>query len=145
MFRKIKKKYKNFLKNYFMITNIEGDSYDYELLDSAVKRIKNPIGTSFEIGVRRGMGSKTIIDAYRKYHPNLTDLIHVGLDPYGDLPYNFSETVKNAKSDYTNLMKRETIINFARKYQEFHFVNLDTYEFFKRFSDGYPVYQKKKK
>jgi len=145
MFRKIKKKYKNFLKNYLMITNIEGDSYDYELLDSAVKRIKNPIGTSFEIGVRRGMGSKTIIDAYRKYHPNLTDLIHVGLDPYGDLPYNFSETVKNAKSDYTNLMKRETIINFARKYQEFHFVNLDTYEFFKRFSDGYPVYQKKKK
>ena len=128
-----------------MITNIEGDSYDYELLDSAVKRIKNPIGSSFEIGVRRGGGSKTIIDAYRKYHPKLTDLIHVGLDPYGDLPYNFSETVKNAKSDYTNLMKRETIINFARKYQEFHFVNLDTYEFFKRFSDGYPVYQKKKK
>ena len=144
MFRKIKKKYKNFLKNYFMITNIEGDSYDYELLDSAVKRIKNPIGSSFEIGVRRGMGSKTIIDAYRKYHPKLTDLIHVGLDPYGDLPYNFSETIKNAKSDYTNLMKRETIMNFARKYQEFHFVNLDTYEFFKRFSDGYPVYQKKK-
>ena len=145
MFRKIKKKYKNFLKNYFMITNIEGDSYDYELLDSAVKRIKNPIGSSFEIGVRRGMGSKTIIDAYRKYHPNLTDLIHVGLDPYGDLPYNFSETIQNAKTDYTNLMKRETIINFAKKYQEFHFVNLDTYEFFKRFSDGYPVYQKKKK
>ena len=145
MFRKITKKYKNFLKNYFMITNIEGDSYDYELLDSAVKRIKNPIGSSFEIGVRRGMGSKTIIDAYRKYHPKLIDLIHVGLDPYGDLPYNFSETIKNAKSDYTNLMKRETIMNFARKYQEFHFVNLDTYEFFKRFSDGYPVYQKKKK
>lgn len=145
MFRKIKKRYKNFLKNYFMITNIEGDSYDYELLDSAVKRIKNPIGSSFEIGVRRGMGSKTIIDAYRKYHPKLIDLIHVGLDPYGDLPYNFSETIKNAKSDYTNLMKRETIINFAKKYQEFHFVNLDTYEFFKRFSDGYPVYQKKKK
>ena len=144
MFRKITKKYKNFLKNYFMITDIEGDSYDYELLDSAVKRIKNPIGSSFEIGVRRGMGSKTIIDAYRKYHPKLIDLIHVGLDPYGDLPYNFSETIKNAKSDYTNLMKRETIINFAKKYQEFHFVNLDTYEFFKRFSDGYPVYQKKK-
>ena len=129
-----------------MITNIEGDSYDYELLDSAVKRIKNPIGSSFEIGVRRGGGSKTIIDAYRKYHPKLTDLIHVGLDPYGNLPYNFSETRKNSKNhDYSNLMKRETIKNFARKYQEFHFVNLDTYEFFKRFSDGYPVYQKKKK
>ena len=128
-----------------MITDIEGDSYDYELLDSAVKRIKNPTGSSFEIGVRRGGGSKTIIDAYRKYHPKLTDLIHVGLDPYGNLPYNFSETRKNSKNhDYSNLMKRETIKNFARKYQEFHFVNLDTYEFFKRFSDGYPVYQKKK-
>ena len=145
MFRKIIKKYKNFLKKTFMMTDIEGDSYDYGLLETAVKRIKNPIGMSFEIGVRRGMGSKTIIDAYRKYHPSINDLIHIGLDPYGDLPYNFSEERKNEKANYTNLMKRETIINFAKKYKEFHFVNLDTHEFFKRFNDGYPIYQKKKK
>ena len=89
MFRKIIKKYKNFLKENFMMSEIEGDSRNYELLDSAVRRIKNPIGASFEIGVRRGLGSKTIIDAYRKYHPSLTNLTHIGLDPYGNLPYNF--------------------------------------------------------
>ena len=58
--------------------------------------------------------------------------------------FNFSENSKNKKADYTNLMKRETLINFLKKYEEFHFVNLDTYEFFNRFSDGYPVYNKKK-
>ena len=145
MFRKIIKKYKNFLKENFMISEIEGDSRNYELLDSAVRRIKNPIGASFEIGVRRGLGSKTIIDAYRKYHPSLTNLTHIGLDPYGNLPYNFSEMRKNEKNDYSNLMKRETVINFSKKYQEFYFVNLDTFEFFKRFNDGYPIYQKQKK
>ena len=145
MFRKIIKKYKNFLKENFMMSEIEGDSRNYELLDSAVRRIKNPIGASFEIGVRRGLGSKTIIDAYRKYHPSLTNLTHIGLDPYGNLPYNFSEMRKNEKNDYSNLMKRETVINFSKKYQEFYFVNLDTFEFFKRFNDGYPIYQKQKK
>ena len=90
------------------------------------------------------MGSKIIIDAYRKYHPSVNNLIHICLDPYGDLPYNFSEERKNQKADYTNLMKRETMVNFFKKYPEFYFVNLDTNEFFKRFGDGYPIYQKKK-
>ena len=146
MFRKLRKRYKNFIKNKFLITNIEGDSIDYEIFDSSVKRLSNPIGSSFEIGVRRGMGSKKIIDAYRKYHPNLHNHIHIGLDPYGHLPYNFSEDRKlSIDHTYTNLMKREMIINFSKKYKEFNFVNLDTYEFFKRFKDGYPIYSKVKK
>ena len=146
MFRKFKKKYQNFIKDKFLITNLEGDSDEYEIFDSSVKRLTNPIGSSFEIGVRRGMGSKMIIDAYRKYHPNLNDYTHIGLDPYGELPYNFSEDRKfNKEHDYTNLMKREMIINFSKKYKEFNFVNLDTVEFFKRFQDGYPIYSKVKK
>ena len=145
MIKKLKKTYKNILKSYFWISDFEGDSSDYDLLQSAVKRLTNPIGSSFEIGIRGGMGSKMIIDAYRKYHPSVNNLIHIGLDPYGDLPYNFSEDRKNQKADYTNLMKRLTIINFLKKYPEFHFVNLDTHEFFKRFDDGYPIYNKQKK
>lgn len=145
MIKKLKKTFKNILKSYFWISDFEGDSSDYDLLQSAVKRLTNPIGASFEIGIRRGMGSKMIIDAYRKYHPSVNNLIHIGLDPYGDLPYNFSEDRKNQKADYTNLMKRLTIINFLKKYPEFHFVNLDTHEFFKRFDDGYPIYNKQKK
>ena len=146
MFRKLKKKYKNFIKDKFLITSFEGDSDEYEIFDSSVKRLMRPIGSSFEIGVRRGMGSKLIIDAYRKYHPNLHNHVHIGLDPYGELPYNFSEDRKfNTDHDYTNLMKREMIINFSKKNQEFIFVNLDTFEFFKRFKDGYPIYSKVKK
>jgi len=147
MFRKVKKKFKNFLKSRFLITDIEGDSFEYEIIESAVKKLSNPIGASFEIGVRRGMGSKKIIDSYRKYHPNLKELIHIGLDPYGNLPYTFSEERKDRVEDalYTNLMKRETLINFLKKYPEFYFVNLDTHEYFKRFSDGYPIYENKKK
>ena len=49
------------------------------------------------------------------YHPSLTNLTHIGLDPYGNLPYNFSEMIKNEKNDYSNLMKRETVINFSKK------------------------------
>ena len=129
-----------------LITNIEGDGREYEILDLSVKRLSKPIGASFEIGVRRGMGSKVVIDAYRKYHPNLNELVHIGLDPYGDLPYNFSEDRKNSlEANYTNLMKRETLINFLKHYSEFNFINLDTHEFFKRFKDGYPIYSKKKK
>ena len=147
MFRKVKKKFKNFLKSRFLITDIEGDSFEYEIIESAVKKLSNPIGASFEIGVRRGMGSKKIIDSYRKYHPNLKELIHIGLDPYGNLPYTFSEERKDRVEDalYTNLMKRETLINFLKKYPEFYFINLDTHEYFKRFSDGYPIYKNKKK
>jgi len=147
MFRKVKKKFKNFLKSRFLITDIEGDSFEYEIIESAVKKLSNPIGASFEIGVRRGMGSKKIIDSYRKYHPSLKELIHIGLDPYGNLPYTFSEERKDIVEDalYTNLMKRETLINFLKKYPEFYFINLDTHEYFKRFSDGYPIYENKKK
>ena len=146
MFRKLKKKYQNLIKEKFLITDFEGDSDEYEIFDSSIKRLTNPIGSSFEIGVRRGMGSKKIIDGYRKYHPHLNEHIHIGLDPYGELPYNFSEERKfNINHDYTNLMKREMIINFSKKYKEFNFVNLDTIEFFKRFKDGYPIYSKIKK
>ena len=145
MFRKIKKKYRNFLKSKFMITEIDGDHDEYEIIEKAVKRLLKPKGFSFEIGVRRGMGSKRIIDSYRKYHPNLKQLIHIGLDPFGSLPYTFSENRKNSLDhNYTNLMKREMLINFSKKYEEFNFVNLDTNEFFKRFEDGYPIYLGKK-
>ena len=136
MLRKLKKKYNKFIKDKFLITNFEGDSNEYEIFDSSVKRLSSPIGSSFEIGVRRGMGSKMIIDAYRKYHPSLYNHVHIGLDPYGELPYNFSEDRKsNTNHDYTNLMKREMIINFSKKYKEFNFVNLDTFEFFKWFDN----------
>jgi hypothetical protein len=41
---------------------IEGDSKEYEVFEEAIKQLTNPIGATVEIGVRRGMGSKMIID-----------------------------------------------------------------------------------
>ena len=84
------------------------------IFDSSVKRLMRPIGSSFEIGVRRGMGSKLIIDAYRKYHPNLHNHVHIGLDPYGELPYNFSEDRKfNTDHDYTHKKRLKIYIIYV--------------------------------
>ena len=140
----MKRAIKKFFDNKFIFSTIDGDSFEYEILENAVKKLKAPVGNSFEIGVRKGQGSKTIIEAYRKFHPDVKN-VHIGLDPYGKLPYNLTEELKNQTLDYTNKMKRITQYNFAKHYPEFHLVNLDTEEFFKRFHDGYPIYDKKKK
>jgi len=123
---------------------ITGDSLEYEFLINAVKLLKAPIGVSVEIGVRRGQGSKTIIDAYRHYFPK-AKLYHLGIDPYGNINYRTADSSVDQKLDYTNAMKRDALLDFTREYPEFHLVNLEDLEFFKRFKDGYPVYDENKK
>ena len=123
---------------------ITGDSKEYEFFDEAVKLLKDPIGVSVEIGVRRGMGSKCIIDAYRKYHPNIK-LKHLGIDPYGDIIYRTADNDKGGRLDYTNKMKQEALLDLIKEYPEFNFINLEDTEFFKRFADGYPIYDFEKK
>ena len=123
---------------------ITGDSSEYEFFDEAIQLLKNPIGVSVEIGVRRGMGTKCIIDAYRKYHPN-TSLIHLGIDPYGNIDYRTGDADKGGKLDYTNKMKQDALLAIIKDYPEFNFVNLEDSEFFKRFADGYPVYNLEKR
>jgi len=123
---------------------ISGDSKEYEFFDEAIKLLKNPIGVSVEIGVRRGMGTKCIIDAYRKYHPGIK-LKHLGIDPYGDIIYRTADSDLGGRLDYTNKMKQETLLDLIKEYPEFNFINLEDSEFFKRFADGYPVYDNEKK
>jgi hypothetical protein len=123
---------------------ISGDSKEYEFFDEAVKLLKNPIGVSVEIGVRRGMGSKCIIDAYRKYYPGIK-LKHLGIDPYGDIVYRTADSDQGMRLDYTNKMKQEALLDLIKEYPEFNFINLEDSEFFKRFADGYPVYDNEKK
>jgi hypothetical protein len=118
---------------------ITGDSREYEFFDEAIKLLKNPIGVSVEIGVRRGMGTKCIIDAYRKYHPSI-QLKHLGIDPYGNILYRTSDKDKGVRLDYTNKMKQEALLAIIKDYPEFNFVNLEDLEFFKRYADGYPIY-----
>jgi hypothetical protein len=123
---------------------ITGDSREYEFFDEAIKLLKNPIGVSVEIGVRRGMGTKCIIDAYRKYHPSI-QLKHLGIDPYGNILYRTSDKDKGVRLDYTNKMKQEALLAIIKDYPEFNFVNLEDLEFFKRYADGYPIYDFEKK
>ena len=123
---------------------ISGDSKEYEFFDEAIKLLKNPIGVSVEIGIRRGMGTKCIIDAYRKYHPRVK-LKHLGIDPYGDIIYRTADSDPGMRLDYTNKMKQEALLDLIKEYPEFNFINLEDSEFFKRFADGYPVYDHEKK
>ena len=123
---------------------ILGDSSEYEFFDEAIQLLKNPIGVSVEIGVRRGMGTKCIIDAYRKYHPNIS-LTHLGIDPYGNILYRTSDSDKGGRLDYTNKMKQDALLAIIKDYPEFNFVNLEDSEFFKRYTDGYPIYNYEKK
>ena len=123
---------------------ISGDSSEYEFFDEAIQLLKNPIGVSVEIGVRRGMGTKCIIDAYRKYHPSI-QLKHLGIDPYGNILYRTSDNDKGGRLDYTNKMKQDALLAIIKEYPEFNFVNLEDSEFFKRYADGYPVYDFEKK
>jgi hypothetical protein len=126
------------------IDTISGDSHEYNFLEEAVQLLKKPTGVSVEIGVRLGLGSKLIIDSYRKYHPQVS-LTHLGIDPYGNIFYAASDEVPQTKFNYDNNMKKETLINFAKNYPEFHLVCLEDTEFFKRYGDGYPVYNEVKK
>jgi hypothetical protein len=122
---------------------MDRDSQEYEFFDEAIQLLKNPIGVSVEIGVRRGGGSQCIIDAYRKYHPQIR-LVHLGIDPYGNIDYRTSDNDKGGKLDYTNQMKNETLVEFLKDYPEFNLINLEDTEFFKRFPDGYPIYNQHK-
>jgi hypothetical protein len=102
---------------------IEGDSLEYEVFEQAIKQLKNPVGATVEIGVRRGMGSKLIIDSFRKHHPNVK-LNHLGIDPYGNIEYNPMEAHKNIRLDYTNEMKRDAVLDFTKDYPEFQVKSL---------------------
>ena len=121
----------------------EGDSEEYEFFDDAIKLLKNPIGVSVEIGVRLGMGSSCIMNAYRKYHPHIK-LKHLGIDPYGNILYRTADSDPGGKLNYTNNMKQVAVSKLIQGYPEFNFVNLEDSEFFKRFADGYPIYDEHK-
>ena len=118
---------------------ISGDSSDYHYFDLAVSKLTKPIGMSLELGVRRGQGSKCIIDAYRKHHPQVK-LYHLGVDPYGNILYNCDDSDNPMRLDYTEDMKKDMINDFNQLYPEFYFVNLEDKEFFKRYHDYYPIY-----
>jgi hypothetical protein len=122
---------------------IKGESSEDEIFEQEIKQLKNQVGATIEIGGRRGMGSKLTIDSFRKQHPNVK-LNHLGIDPYGNIEYNEMEAHKKITLDYTKEMKRDAVLDFTKDYQEFNLVYLENTEFFKRYSNGYPMYEQYK-
>jgi hypothetical protein len=129
------------------MNNLElpGDSGDYHLLTKGIELSANTPGMTVEIGLRRGGGTKTIIDALAQYAPHK---IHIAIDPYGNIEYEQKEG-RIVRLDYTNDMRDECLGNLypyaKEKKINFQFFNLEDREFFKRYEDGVPVYDYKKR
>lgn len=122
----------------------KGDSLEYGIFEECIKLLEKPIGATMEIGVRDGFGSSVIIDAWRSRFSDTTPLVHIGIDPFGNIQYNGADNLKNVKYDYTNEMKQDMLVYMSKFYPEFHFVCLDDKEFFQKFVNGYPIYREEK-
>jgi hypothetical protein len=131
---------------YLNIIDLPGDSLEYETLWNAALMIKDVPGMTCELGVRRGGGSKVIIDAMltnKDFHRN-----HICVDPYGNIDYPRGDEGEIIHQDYHNQMRNDCLKNMYANYQNapvnVHFFVLEDTEFFKRYSDGIPVYNEYK-
>lgn len=122
------------------------DSYEYEILFEAAKNIKDVPGLVCEIGLRAGGGTSIMISgllANEDYNRTV-----IAIDPYGNIDYATEEGVVT-KFDYTNDMRnqcmREMHAFIRHKPVNFLFFPLEDTEFFKRYSDGVPVYEENKR
>ena len=126
--------------------NLKGDSKDYQLITQAIEAIPaDKKGMTCEIGLREGGGTGYIMEALSK---GLFPVkVHVSIDPFGNLIYPHKDGI-NTQMDYTNSMRDKTIgkiYAYAMKLRvNFLFINLEDSEFFKRYSDGIPVYSDNK-
>lgn len=118
---------------------IEGDSAEYEYLTEAVELSKDVDGLCCEVGVRRGMGIKTIVDAVRLFCPHKSI---IGIDPYGHIEYEHREN-QITRLDYTNQMKNEALTAIysylADNPANFVFANMTDTRFFKQNVDGVEI------
>lgn len=130
--------------------DLPGDGGNYEVIIDAVRAIKDVPGMAMEIGLRRGGGSKRIIDAMVETGQKRP---LIGLDPYGNIDYvtmlNLNSPTVVTKMDYTNVMRNECLINMyiycLQKNVNFIFFNLEDTEFMNRFADGVPIYEEHKR
>lgn len=127
-----------------MANNIEltGDSGEYEFLTESVEFSKGVIGMCCEVGVRRGFGTKTIIDAVVEHRPNTTV---ISIDPYGSILYTGREHMGPCRLDYTNDMGKECMVALSEYVIDKPvywkpFLMTDTF-FFKSFPDGIELYE----
>ena len=118
------------------------DGSDYYLLEQASFLIRDVEGMTLEIGTREGGGSRIIIDGIVKSDPSSTRT-HVCIDPYGGIDYEYCD--EYAIEDAYPNRYRDLAIPLLYKYcadkpVNFIYYQMTDQQFFKRFSDGVPVY-----
>lgn len=89
---------------------IEGDSGEYEFLTEAVELSKDVEGMCIEIGLRLGLGTKTIIDACVTHRPRTTV---ISIDPFGSILYQGREHMPPCRLDYTNDMYKQVMSDMS--------------------------------
>lgn len=128
-----------------LIPELPTDSDNYDVLVDAVQRIQSVPGLTCELGLRRGGGTKYIIDALKATGQTK---VHIAVDPYGHIEYPEGDDGRSGRVDYTNGMRDECLVNLYlycfQQQTPFIFFNLEDTEFFARFADGVPVYQETK-
>ena len=121
-----------------------GDGVDYHILEHAVMAIKGVPGLICEIGLREGGGTKTIMDTLL-INGDL-DRTCIAIDPYGCLPYRMRENNLIEETGFSNTMMKRTLHSLYWYIENlrlnFTFFQLEDTEFFKRYGDGIPVYDK---
>lgn len=124
----------------------QGDSTDYHLIRDAAQAVDDVPGLFCEIGFRAGAGIRFMIEGI---HETKTPRTLIAIDPYGNIPYEGYEkegkVVVEDNTAYSNKMMNATLELMHRyvggfPYLHFIFFPLEDFEFFKRFSDGVPVY-----
>jgi hypothetical protein len=124
----------------------QGDSTNYHLIQDAACNVVDVPGLFCEIGFRAGAGIRFMMEGIHKTKSKRT---LIAIDPYGSIPYEGYEkdnkTIVWEDTPYSNQMMKETLELMNRyvacyPYLHFLFFPMEDFEFFKRFSDGVPVY-----
>jgi hypothetical protein len=115
---------------------LSGDSQEYDLLEDAARNACR--GLAIEIGCRLGAG----VEAIAKGREPGSFIISV--DPYGGLPYQVQEGITIPAGSYSNDMLAEAMCSIPAVCRS-HGINwlpivMEDGEFFRRFSDGVPLY-----
>jgi hypothetical protein len=117
------------------------DSAEYEYLTEAVQLSAGVEGMACEIGLRRGKGTATIIEAVLQYCPGKRV---VSIDPFGSIPYEHREG-QICRLDYTNQMMKETLAQMytfiSDKDVEWLFFKMTDIAFFTKYGNGVEVYE----
>ncbi len=123
---------------------LEANDSEYDVMLRAIaeaaKACEDPLAMTIEIGVRRGGGSKLIVEEFRRLGQHR---FHVLVDPYGDLPYQANDGPA-LHLDYADWMRRKVLHEWHAWAEDekvdSQFFWLTDDEFFRAFADGIPFY-----